>query len=79
MLFTSIYADNFALITGIKYILKNKAIIVIILTVKNISQFYCFVCILDQINAGLVSRREFLKKYIQNQNLLTGIVATVTT
>ncbi len=63
-------AENSALITGINYILKY------ILNIKNISQYYCFCCILDKINVGLVSRREFLKKN-QNltvQKLLTGSV-----
>ncbi len=34
----------------------------VILNCKNISEFYCFCCTLDQINAGLVSRRDFFKK-----------------
>ncbi len=54
-------AENSALITGINYILKY--IQAVILNSKNISQYYCFCCILDQINAGLVSRREFFKKH----------------
>ncbi len=33
----------------------------VILNIKNISQFYCFLCTLDQINAGLVSRRDLFK------------------
>ncbi len=37
-------------------------IIIYILNSKNILQYYCFCCILDQINAGLVSRRDFFKK-----------------
>ncbi len=37
-------------------IYKKKAVI---LNSKIISQYYWFCCILDQINAGLVSRREF--------------------
>ncbi len=40
---------------------------------NDISQYYCFSCILDQINAGLVSRREFFKniKNLTVQKLLT--------
>ncbi len=49
-------AENSALITGINYILKY------ILNIKNISQYYCFCCILDQTNTGLVNRRDFFKK-----------------
>ncbi len=64
-------AENSALITGINYILKY------ILNIKNISQYYCFCCILDQTNTGLVNRREFFKKKNQNltvQKLLNGSV-----
>ncbi len=50
-------------ITGInyilKYILKKETVI---LNNTNISKFYCFCCTLDQINTGLVSRRDFFKK-----------------
>ncbi len=49
-------AENSALITGINYILKY------ILNIKNISQYYCFCCILDQTNTSLVNRRDFFKK-----------------
>ncbi len=49
-------AKNSALITGINYILKY------ILNIKNISQYYCFCCILDQTNTGFVNRRDFFKK-----------------
>ncbi len=49
-------AENSALITGINYILKY------ILNIKNISQYYCFCCILDQTNTGLANRRDFFKK-----------------
>ncbi len=52
-------AKNSALITGINYILKY------ILNIKNISQYYCFCCILDQTNTGLVNRRDFFKKIIK--------------
>ncbi len=47
---------------------------------KHISKYYCFFCCtLDQINAGLVSRREkhlirFFLKNITVQKLLTGII-----
>ncbi len=53
-------AENSGLITAINYILQYTKIAVI-LNSKNISQYYCFCCILDEINAGLVSRREFFK------------------
>ncbi len=56
-------AENSALITEINL----KYIQIVILNSKNISQYYCFYCILDKINAGLVSRREFFKK--KNLNL----------
>ncbi len=59
-------AENLALITGINYILKEKEQKkqkAVILNSRNNSQYYCFCCILDQINAGLVSRREFFKKH----------------
>ncbi len=49
-------AENVVLITGINYIwnvFKQKAVI---LRSKNIPQYSCFGCILDQINAGLVSK-----------------------
>ncbi len=52
-------AENSALITGINYILKY------ILNIKNISQYYCFCCILDQTNTGLVNRRDLFKKIIK--------------
>ncbi len=64
-------AKNSALITGINYILKY------ILNIKNISQYYCFCCILDQTNTGLVNRRDFFKKKKKNltvQKLLNGSV-----
>lgn len=41
------------------------------LNTKNISQFYCFCSILDQVNAHLVSRRVFSKNI---KNLLPGRV-----
>ncbi len=55
---------------GINYILKY---ITIILDSKNISRFCC---ILGQINAGLVSRRDLFKniKSVTLQSLLTGSV-----
>ncbi len=65
-------AENSALITGINYILKY------ILNIKNISQYYCFCCILDQTNTGLVNRRDFFKKNNKKnltvQKLLNGSV-----
>ncbi len=44
-------------VTGINYILKYIRIESSYFKYKNISQYYCFCCILDQINAGLVSSR----------------------
>ncbi len=44
-------------ITGINYILNYKTVI---LNSTNILKCYSFCCILDQINAGLVIRRDFL-------------------
>ncbi len=46
------------------------------LKIKNISQYFCFCCTLDQINAGLVSRKDFFKniKNLTVQKLLTGSV-----
>ncbi len=48
----------------------------VILNSKNKFIFYCFWCILDKINAGLVSRRDFCKnvKNLTVQKLLTGSV-----
>ncbi len=64
----------FSLITGINYILKYIQIESSYFNL-NISQYYCFCCILDQINAGLVSRREFFKKTKKiSQKILTGSV-----
>ncbi len=51
-------AKNAALITEINYILKYIQIESSFLNSKNISQYDLFCCILDQINAGLVSRRK---------------------
>ncbi len=62
--------ENSALITEINYILQYIQIEAVILNSKYISQYYCFCCILDQINAGLVSRREFFKKNIKNLTVL---------
>ncbi len=53
-------------ITEINYILKYIQIESSYLNSKNISQYYCFYCILDKINAGLVSRRDFFKKKSQS-------------
>ncbi len=47
-------------ITGINYIFKY--ITTVFLNVKNISQYYCLNCIFDQINAALLSRRNFFQK-----------------
>ncbi len=33
----------------------------VISNTKNISQFYCFRCTLEQVNAGLVSKRDLFK------------------
>ncbi len=54
-------AENTALITEINYILicSNRKQLFL---VKNISQYYCFCCIFDQISAGLVNRRDLFIK-----------------
>ncbi len=52
-------SKNSALITAINYIFWQK---IVILNCKNISQYYCFYCIFGQINAGLVSLRDFFQK-----------------
>ncbi len=64
-------AENVALITGINYILKYIQIVKIFHSISA-----C--CILDQINAGLVSRSEFFKniKNLTVQKLLTVSVLT---
>ncbi len=56
-----------------KYIAK-----LVILNCENISQYYCFCCIYDQINTGLLSRRDFFKKSynLTVQKRLTGSVYT---
>ncbi len=50
-------------ITRINYILKYIKVVTVILTViwncNIISQYHCFYCISDQINAALVSIRDF--------------------
>ncbi len=49
--------------------------IIIILNSQTISQYYCFCCILDHINAGLGSRRAFFKniKHFTVQNLFGSV------
>ncbi len=47
-------------ITGINYILKYIQIENIYFKSYNISQYYCYYCIFDEINAALVSRRSRL-------------------
>ncbi len=54
-------AENSALIRGTSYILKYIQT-ENILYYNNISQCYCFYCIFDQINAALVTRKDFIKK-----------------
>ncbi len=54
--------ENSALISGLKYILQDIQIentFKIIIIFQNTS----FCCIFDQINAGLVSRRDFFQKH----------------
>ncbi len=51
-------AENLALITEISYMLKYIKIENSYFKWSNISQYYWFCCILDQLNVGLVSRRE---------------------
>ncbi len=52
----------------IKYILKQKTVI---LNCNNISQYYCFYCIFDQINVALVSIRDF---FIPNLQMVVSLV-----
>ncbi len=49
-------------VTGIKYVLKYKTVV---LNCNNISQYYYFYCICYQINAASVSIRYF---FIKNKN-----------
>ncbi len=55
-------AENSALITEINYILKYIQTENIYLNCNIISQYYSFYCIFDQINAALLSRRDFFQK-----------------
>ncbi len=61
---TGVMMPEFQLcITGINYnILKKKTAI---LNCNNISQYYRFFCIFDQINAALVIRRDFFQKHLK--------------
>ncbi len=61
-------AENEALIKGINYIFKYIQIENSYWNSKTNLQYHCFCCILDQINAGLVSRREFFKKNLLVKN-----------
>ncbi len=59
-------AENSALITGINLhftIYSNRSII---LNSNNISQYYCFYCSFEQINAALVSQRYYYSFYIKH-------------
>ncbi len=49
-------------ITEINYVLKYIQSSYFKYYKQNISHYYCFCCILDQMNAGLMSRRDFFKK-----------------
>ncbi len=49
--------DCIDILGAAKYITK-----LVILNCENISQYYCFCCIYDQINTSLLSRGDFLKK-----------------
>ncbi len=53
-------AENSALVTAINYILKYIQIENIYFKLYTISQYYCYYCIFDEINAALVSRRSRL-------------------
>ncbi len=64
-------AENSALITAIHLILKYFKIENIFLK-NNISNYYCFYCIFDQINAALVSRRDFLQKHKKTFTFICG-------
>ncbi len=63
-------------IKGINYILKYIQIERVILYCNNISQYYSFYCMADQIIAALVSIKAFTKtlKNITDPKLLNGIV-----
>ncbi len=51
-----------------------------ILNCISISQYYCFYCIFDQINAALVSIRDYLKKkHLQKSYWLQILNASVHT
>ncbi len=39
---------------------------IIIIIIMQSCQYYCFCCILDRINEGLVSKREFFKKHYKS-------------
>jgi len=58
-------AENSVIITGINYILKYIQIKKVNLNCKNISQYYCFCCILDQINEASVNRSFLLKHFLK--------------
>ncbi len=65
-------------ITAIIYSLKYIQIENIILNCNNVSQYYCYYCIFDQITAALGSRRDFFQKHLKknhtNPKLLKGAV-----
>ncbi len=54
-------AENSALHHKNKWYFKIYKQKMIILNCNNISQYYCFYCIFDQINAAVVSIRDFQK------------------
>ncbi len=56
-------AENSDLITAINYILTFIHIETAILNCNNISHYYCFYCRFHQINAALISRRDFSQQH----------------
>ncbi len=45
----------------------------LLLICNDFSQYYCFYCNFDQINAALVSRRDYLQKHIYSKLLTSSV------
>ncbi len=54
---------------------SNDTIVRPILNCNNCSQYCCYHCIFDQINAVLVSRRDFFQEKINLPKLMNGSVS----
>ncbi len=52
-------------ITEINYIIKYIEMEIIFLKCNSISRYYCFYCSFNQMNADLVTIREFFQKYLK--------------